>query len=108
MQRTIRAGRDVVAGACLDVKFVEEFSLSTAHSPAAAAPDTTNSEIARDPEVGSMADGLDMNGLWVYSHGRLTPTGSLHRSGGLRADVGLKGVSRHFDALSLRPLSVRF
>ena len=81
MQRTIRAGRDVVAGACLDVKFVEEFSLSTAHSPAAAAPDTTNSEVARNPEVGSMADGLNMNGLrvWVYSHGRVTPAGSLHR-----------------------------
>ena len=79
MQRTIRAGRDVVAGACLNVKFVEEFSLSTVHSPAAAASDTTHSEIARNPEVGFMADELDMNGSWVYSHGRVTPAGSLRR-----------------------------
>ena len=62
MQRTSRVGRGVVAGARLDFKTVEEFSLSTPHSPAAAAPDTMNCEIARKPVFGSVANGTDVSG----------------------------------------------
>ena len=91
MRRTIRAGRDVIVGARLDFKLVKECSLSAAHSPAPAAPDTLTCEIPRNPAIGSTADGLDMNGLWVHSHGRVTLAGSLRRFWRYAGRCGFQG-----------------
>ena len=63
MQRTSRLGRAVVAVAALFVEMEEEGCLSVDPAPAAAGPDTITGKIPRNHEVGSMADGLDMNGL---------------------------------------------
>ena len=53
MQRTVRAGRAEVVETALDVIVEEESCLSAARTAAAAAPDTTNSELADKWLVGS-------------------------------------------------------
>ena len=99
MQRTSRLGRAVVAVAALFVEMEEEGCLSVAPAPVAAGPDTIIGKILRNHEVGSMADGLDMNGLWVHSHGQVTPGPDRFIGfGGLRADV----VWRAFPGISTR------
>ena len=52
MQRTIRAGRAEVVETALDVIVEEESRLSGARMPAAAAPDTMNSQLADKLLVG--------------------------------------------------------
>ena len=91
MRRTICAGRDVVADARLDVKFVEAFSLSTAHSPAAAAPNTTNAEIARELLGKDLGNSVDLSGPRVHSHGRVVPRESLRRIWRDEGGVGSRG-----------------
>ena len=62
MQHTVAADRAVLSGTHLRLIVEEEGCLSAAHSPAAAAPDTMNCEIARKPVFGSVANGTDVSG----------------------------------------------
>ena len=65
MEHTVGAGRAAVAETGLDVVVEEESGLSVAHPPAAAAPNTTNSEIADKRLVGCMAKGVITSGYVV-------------------------------------------
>ena len=79
MHGTVRVYRAEVVETALDVLVEEKSCLSAARAPELAGPDAMNGEIPRNPEVGSMADGLDMNGPGIHSHRRVTPAGSLRR-----------------------------
>ena len=65
VQRTVAADRAVHSGTNLKLVVEEEGCLSVGHSPAAAAPDTMNSEIARKPVFGSVANVTDVSGYGV-------------------------------------------
>ena len=96
MQRTVRASRSAVAEPSLVLKIEDECDLHSAHAPAVAATNTTNGEIARNCEVGSMADDLDMNRPWVHFHGRVTPAESLRRFWRCAGRCGFGGCFRAF------------
>ena len=61
MQRIVRAGRAEVVETALDVIVEEESCLSVARTPAAAAPDTANSETDRNAVSESVANDRDLS-----------------------------------------------
>ena len=62
MQRTVAADGAVLTGTTIHPVVEEEGCLSAPHSPAAAAPDTMNGEIARKPVFRSVANGTYVSG----------------------------------------------
>ena len=62
VQRTVAADGAMHSGTHLQVVIEEEGCLSAAQSPAAAAPDTRNCEIAQKLLVGCMAQGVVVSG----------------------------------------------